>query len=261
MTHSDLDAALLVSALDELQELGLTAMASLFSGNRPVSSVEALRNFLDIDDRETAVQRHQFAEMERAFPFEAPAPKTGFERQLWASAIAPRRRDRAVDGAVALWRRFVLRERARPGGASGDVFANAIVRMAFSSPTVVADSLKMLHQALRDRVLMHPDGPPNDPLAPETVLAVVIAAGCPAGLSARAWGRLTAISKELLGGKEWAGFWDLWVLEHAALTLNRRVWAGVPDLSMDADSAVDHAAMKPGWRAAMPGYAAHLMVR
>lgn len=191
----------------------------------------------------------------------APGAWSAAQQDLLGLAIAPSVTARLRDTLARSFRR-----RSAPVPPESAPILLALSEQAWAAYGFNLRLAQAMQRTLRREVILHPPDPQRPRLAPQTCWllmalfkgAVFDAAG--AGVIAAAEARAVQAARQ----KEWAGFWDQYVLmratgQGATLPTDLR---GLPLISGGADALVAptrHTAARPDWHAHAPAYARHLI--
>lgn len=260
---SDFRSGQVFDAIAAAQSLGRQALFGALGLTNPNPfDAAALCFFLRYEDRTGYVLRHGERVMNTVFIFDGYESQYFLGRTLMSSAVDTRRIDAARDRLVAFWRRHVRREPVRHAFHGFQDMLQSLLSMAYSEPTFQAKAQRLVFDVLRDRVLLRPDGLIRTPLALQTIAALVIAAGRPASFDTLAWERLQTVVLDAAAKPGWAGFWDIWLLHHAAqggrfdlaTVLPGQPWRLVAD-SLTETVPSDVPCLREDWLSDAPDYA------
>lgn len=264
------DPATLHSAMSELRAHGIAAFERLFGSEASAElPCHALNAWLRFDPRDIAAVDRLARETNESMPFEPYDPPTHFAGAIFAAGAAG-----GTMSAISLPERikrwlldlgadsFELAETVPDAG----LFFDEVAATAFSAPQFRRSLLRHVRSALRGRVLFGIEGPPEEPPAVQTCLALVTAAGRPPDLEPAAWERFRFGAVGMIERPGWARFWDLWLLDSArrrgGFVLTRvcaELAASLEAADANPDDIPGHEALASGWREGVPGYAVSLL--
>lgn len=279
------DPATLHLAMSELRALGIAAFGKLFGSEAPAEvPCHALNAWLSFDLRDIAAVDRNARKMNDSMPFVPCDPPMQFTRGVFAEGAtgkskgaktlperiwrrllyAPSRMERALAFRLVRFRRRLLDLGAGSGGLTeavpdAGVFFEEVAATAFSTPQFRRSLLRIARNVLRGRVLFGLEGPPVEPPAVQTCLALVAAVGRPPGLNPAAWERFRFGASGMVEKPGWARFWDLWILDSARRRDGFALMERCEELAasfQEADGSLDdisgHEALAPNWWSSAP---------
>jgi hypothetical protein len=260
--QSELDQA--AQTLRHLAILGLSQWLDMPRPQTIMSPADVQRDlllFLSTPEDLTRLQHRKFARLTQRFLM-SEMPQMSLTQKRWMVEYLPTNLIR--DLPARLRQRLVARKRQRRdlGPTVAPILCDAVAHSAWTTPEFRRDVLNILRGHVRQRVIMHPEGPLPPALATPTLWAAATSGviGLEASSKREAptmlKDRLMTITTKGQAETGWAGFWDGYVLTRPqAKDVTKKLEL---QMKLSKDVAVS-AEYRPNWKDESPGYAAQLV--
>ena len=204
------------SAVAELRDLGVAGVrrALGMTLERPASAPH-LGFWLDHQTASGFAARSSLRRLKQAMIFDDPTELPPLLSGLVSAELVPFWPMRAMDwlGRKTQGR---LVTRPRPASIGQENFAEALAAQAFLSGDYRAELARVVHRHLSNKVIFYPDPDPIPILSTATLCHLVTGFAEFPTWSAAARESLKSLAIGLDTQPQWAGFWDMWLLEQAS---------------------------------------------
>lgn len=244
----------------ELRDLGVAWVrrALGMALEQPVSAPH-LGSWLDHQTASGFAARSSLHRLKQAMIFDDPKELPPLLSGIVSAELAPFWPTHALDwlGRKTEGRLFT---RPKPASLGQENFADALAAQAFLSGDYRAELARAVHLHLSNKVIFYPDPDPIPMFSTATLCHLVTGFAEFPTWSAAARESLTKLANGLDTQPQWAGFWDMWLLEQASQQRGFNPVCPLPLLRIvnivphaEAELAVDPR-VHPDWADAKPHY-------
>lgn len=247
-------------AVAELRDLGVTGVRrALGMTLEQPASAPHLGFWLDHQTASGFAARSSLRRLKQAMIFDDPTELPPLLSGIVSAELAPFWPTRALDwlGRKTQGRLFT---RPKPASLGQENFADALAAQAFLSGDYRAELARAVHLHLSNKVIFFPDPDPIPMFSTATLCHLVTGFAEFPTWSAAARESLTKLAIGLDTQQQWAGFWDMWLLEQASQQRGFNPVCPLPLLRIvnivpheEAELAAD-LRVRPDWADAKPHY-------